>query len=328
MLARNAFAVIIIVFVTLVFGAQVSAGPGFIVYKKYFDIDGMILMKAQYGSEDNAGRHKTLINGAGSLNRHEEVLMSPGFIGTKNDSEWTADPDSLVGLQVASTFMPYKDSENEAEAGSHQVFAVSVKANPGESGRLDQNISAAYYVYEDEETERYFYIEQYASTSGGTMKRYIDLVDSETGHYIFEDTMIRGYARVTDSLQKLGENNLGIGAFSESYTAEGERFETQALILNGGELFEQTVPLGTDLSAVTFPEMIELESDLFTLTGIAVNWGELSEPEYNPYEAGIYLFKGELVFSDDIALEQAVFIYYYLTVDADYILEAEESADQ
>ncbi len=328
MLAKKALAFFIVLLVTLVFGAQVSAESGFLVYNKRFDVDGMILMKAQYGSADNAGQHKTLISGVGSLNRLEEVLMSPGHLDIRNASEWTADPDSLVGLQVASSFMPYKDLENEAEEESNQVFAVSVKANPGESGRLDQNISAAYYVYEDEEIERYFYVEQFASTSDGTMKRYIDLVDPETGHYLYEDTIIRGYARVTDSLMKLGENNLGISRLIESYTAEDELLGIEALILNGGELFEQTIPLGTELSAVTFPEVIELESEQFLLTDLAITWNEFSEPEYNADEAGTYVFKGELTLTDQTTVGQTVYIYFYLTVDPNYSPESGELEDQ
>ena len=328
MLAKNTYIIVIVLLVTLVFGAQVSAEPGFIIYKKSYDVDGMILMKAQYGSEDNAGQHKTLISGVGSLRRLEEVLMSPGYLDINNASEWTGDPDSPVGLQVASSFMPFKDDKNEAEEDSHQVFAVSVKANPGESGRLGQDISAAYYVYEDEEVERYFYIEQFASTSDGTMKRYIDLVDPETGHYLYEDTIIRGYARVTDSLMKLGENNLGVSRLIESYTAENELLEIEALILNGGDLFEQTVPLGTELSTVTFPEVIELESEQISLTDIAIIWNEFSEPDYNANEAGTYIFKGELVLTDQTAVGQTVYIYFYLTVDPTYSPGSDELEDQ
>jgi hypothetical protein len=328
LLAKNASAIFILLLITLVFGAQVSAEPGFIVYNKRFDVNGMIQMKAQYGSEDNAGQHKTLISGVGSLSRLEEVMMTPGYLDIKNASEWTADPDSPVGLQVASSFMPYKDLENEAEEESNQVFAVSVKANPGESGRLDQAVSAAYYVYEDEEVERYFYIEQFASTSDGTMKRYIDLVDPETGHYLYEDTIIRGYATVTDALVKLGENNLGVSRLIESYSAEDELLEIEALILNGGELFEQTVPLGTELSEVTFPELIELESEKFALTDLALTWNELSEPEYNAYEAGTYIFKGELVLTDQIRNDQNVYIFFYLTVDPGSSPESGELEDQ
>ena len=61
MLAKNTHAIFFVLLLTLFFGTQVSAEPGFLVYKKSSDINGLLMMKAQYGNEDNAGRHKTLL---------------------------------------------------------------------------------------------------------------------------------------------------------------------------------------------------------------------------------------------------------------------------
>jgi len=112
-------------------------------YSKTYDLDGRILMKILYGSEtEGTGYHKTLVEGAGSLQREEFNTIGGTVLSVENSSRWTA--DSLRGLEVASTFGVHPETEEGSEAAeSDQVFAVSAKANRGESGSLDQSITAS-----------------------------------------------------------------------------------------------------------------------------------------------------------------------------------------
>ncbi len=306
--------VIILFFMTLVACNSVLAAPGSITYIKSYDLDGHMIIKMLAGGDEVGGVHKSLVNGRGSLSRLDQLVMGGGYFNTSNTSNWTADPDSPMGLEVASNFRSFKNPDHEAEQSAHQVFAVSVKANRGESGSLSQDISAANHVYGDDLQEHYFYIDQYASTSGGTVKRYIDLVDPVSGQYIFEDAKIKGYARVWDSLQAEGAGDLSVTATIYHYNQETESEEEMAVILDGGELFTTSVPTGTTLEQLVFIETIDLEADLYRLTDLAISWDYNSEPPYDPDQTGFYTFIGEVIFPENIIVESKVFILYIVQV--------------
>ncbi len=201
MLLKKFYIVLLVIILIPLISSSAAAETGFVMYNKQYDLDGLISVKMMVGSDQAGGKHKTMIRGEGALFRVDQTLMRPGSIDLYNHSEWFAEPSSPMGLEVAANFRPSGNPENDAEAESHQVFAISVKADRGESGSLTQAISAATHVYGAEEEEHYFYLDQDAFTSGGTVKRYIDLIEPVTGQYLFEDAIIKGYVRVADSLQ-------------------------------------------------------------------------------------------------------------------------------
>ena len=310
MFCKKMFVYVLIVMLTLTAGTVVSAQSGSLSYWKSYDLDGLIYLKMLAGSLDGAGQHKTLIDGQGSLNRIDRILMSGSNLSVYNDSNWVADPHSPRGLTVASTFQLPEDETLDAEA--HQVFAVSVKADRGESGSLTQEIGFEADPDAWESTAS-FAISQYAMTSGGTLKRYIDIVDPQTGQYIFEDGQIRGYARIWDELRSTAEELPFNAAFYtfESAALEGE---DQPLIVDGGELFEQQVPLGTGLEELNFITELDLETDYFIIENVIIEWNYESQPPYDPLQEGVYIFSGELIFPDNIFPDQPVFILFTVTV--------------
>jgi|GEM_PF-1895090 len=119
----------------------------------------------------------------------------------------------------------------EVEELTDQTWAAQVEAEPGEKGRLDQSFEAAYgdtYAGQVEEKDdladdewgftedknvaaghapvrgedyvgNYFHIDQFASTSEGTVKRYIDISSPFTGSYLHEDFEVVGEAQVEES---------------------------------------------------------------------------------------------------------------------------------
>ena len=120
--------------------------------------------------------------------------------------------------------------EGKKEAVSDQIWAVQVEAEPGETGSLSQNFEAAHGPY-DEQVEAgttdqvrkdaygiktdqdgytevvkgedyvgdYFHIEQSASTTGGTTKRYIDISSQWSHGYLYEDMVVKGKAEIIET---------------------------------------------------------------------------------------------------------------------------------
>jgi len=86
------------------------------------------------------------------------------------------------------------------EPVSDQVWAVSVTADPGQEGSLNQSFEAAYKL--DEETGvfvNYFNIEQRAYTSSGETRRYISISSPESHAYVMEDMTVTGKADIRES---------------------------------------------------------------------------------------------------------------------------------
>ncbi len=122
------------------------------------------------------------------------------------------------------------------EGLTDQIWAAQVEADPGFSGALQQDFEAAYgsfggyledpdadipgsvdgrsgedfwYFQPDEDgyldiitgedyVGNYFHIDQFARTSQGTTKRYIDISSPFSGTYLYEDMVITGRSEVTD----------------------------------------------------------------------------------------------------------------------------------
>ncbi len=342
------FAVIVVFILTLALSCTALAAPGSVVYRKFYDLDGIILMKIQAGSDYNTtGQHKTLVKGEGEFTRDELVKLSKGGIVVENDNLWVADPDSLRGLEVASTFH-LNDNPGNGTPGSQQnskqseqVFAVSVDANRGEEGSLSQKISAASAVYSDED-ENFFSISQTASTSDGTVKRRIDLTEPVSGEYLFEDAVIKGRVDISEtltssddnagSLSKAGSSAGETGTEDAVFAAEadkdydgararqnesdnnGEKVFDELVIIDGSEIFKSTVPLGTTVEELGLLEELSFNSDLVTVNDIYVVWDDQLFASYNPEETGSYTFEGKLVFPETIFTEYDIYIYHVVHV--------------
>ncbi|MDW7740198.1 MAG: hypothetical protein SCJ97_09115 [Bacillota bacterium] len=291
MLRTKCFISILLAFLLfLTSAAPVFASYGTISYQKSYDLDGIILIKILSGDEySGAGFHKTLVKGVGNLQRVEAGTVGDGTLAVSSESSWIADPDSLRGLEVASTFGLNPESEY-LDSNYPQVFAVSVKADRGESGQLTQNISA-----ESGESNS-LAIYQHAETSDGTVKRYIDLAFLDPDARIFEDTKIVGYASIVDQL------NTGIE-------------EEVIFVVNQDEGFVITVFPGTVFEEVEFPEIIDLVFDEFILTGIPIEWSDESDPVYNPDEPGRYLFIGQLLLPENVIFEGKVFTIFTVNIE-------------
>ncbi|HED24702.1 MAG TPA: hypothetical protein ENN91_06220 [Firmicutes bacterium] len=272
-------------------------------YWKTYNLNGRILMKILYGSEtEGTGYHKSLIQGAGSLQREEFNSISGSELSVENWSSWTA--GSLRGLEVASAFGIHPDAEEgSAAAESDQVFAVSAKANRGESGTLEQGITAV------GEGDIDFSIEQSVEVTDGTVMRHIDFVDPESGSQIFEDSKIVGYALITDALRTVEEETEGLWE-ALIFSQEGGEGEQTLIVLNGDERFSATYPVGTPLDEVMVPETITVTVGFTSISGVAVAWQPDSEPPYNPDQPGSYMFWGELVFPENITVTDPVLVRY------------------
>lgn len=125
-----------------------------------------------------------------------------------------------------------KDEPNEIKLITDQIWAVQVTAEPGESATLKQNFEAAHGPYDggvdkdsvdkidkdsfglvegDDGTLKtvkgedyvgsYFHIEQLAHTTGGTLKRYIDISSPWSHGYLHEDMSVIGTATIEESFQ-------------------------------------------------------------------------------------------------------------------------------
>ena len=120
--------------------------------------------------------------------------------------------------------------EGKKEAVSDQIWAAQVEAEPGEEGKLKQNFEAAHGPYDErikegtaDEVKKdsfgikpgdngqpevvkgedyvgdYFHIEQEASTTGGTTKRYIDISSQWSHGYVYEDMVVEGRAEIIET---------------------------------------------------------------------------------------------------------------------------------
>jgi hypothetical protein len=355
-LFRKAVVLIMVFVFTLALGNSALAVPGSVLYRKHYELDGQIFMKMLAGNAALGGEHKTLVWGEGILDRHDLIVMGGGEIMVRNLSDWSADPSSPAGLEVASTFTQKIDLPDSLPNTHNQVFAVSVKANRGESGSLRQDISAAAAVYEDGE-EAYFTVDQTATTSGGIVKRYINVVIPASGEQLFEDSNIKGSAEIRDQL--LSAEGIDINATAPESQTLNIEIEVDAdvdqqqlekayhdsdgtaevyFVLDGGLLFENTVLPGLPFEEIALPAVIELASEIFVISDITITWKEQSVPEYDSSLPGTYLFEGELIFPEHITPPGKVLVYYTLhvveelpgdleTLETEIVEDSEDSAE-
>lgn len=141
---------------------------------------------------------------------------------------------AILFLTTGFTFDTSADMTEDSKRKylTDQIWAVQVEVEPGESGKFKQEFEAASGPYDsgtkersDEEVQEdsfgfaydnddiikvikgekyvgdYFHIEQEASTTGGTTRRYIDISSPWTGAYHYEDMTIEGKARIQESFQ-------------------------------------------------------------------------------------------------------------------------------
>jgi len=335
---------IVAVFMALIFilslSSSVLASTNSTRYEKWYNLDGDISIKMQAGSDCSAsGKHQTQVSGVGSLQRHDLIKMNKAELLSQNEGQWVADPDSLRGLEVASSFWLNDESDFD---GPEQVFAISVDADAGEEGYLAQNISSVEATYDQSSLDKgSLEISQDARTSGGKLKRYIDFKDPASSVYVFEDTEIKGFAEIRDEFGTEGNvsEDLQIRQYSisdseqndeegfkeelpgeelsEGGSLEEDTLNTALLVLEGGGMFETEVPLGTSKDELALPQTIEMTTDMFTISGIEINWDADSFPEYDPGREDSYIFAGAIIFPDHIEIQEKMIMFYTVHVTED-----------
>ncbi len=350
MLLKKVAASILVLFFIISISTPAFAATGAMIYEKSYNVDGKMIIKIQSGDKETSpAQHKTLIEGKGHLVREETVLMSPGLLSVNVDSDWQVAETDLRGLSVASV-IELNDYMVEAH-GSNQVFAVKVESERGEQGSLTLDFSAAQdsvygqgalspysiapqeIVYQGE-----FEIDQRASTTGGKMKRYIELVCPVSGTYLFEDSEIRGSADVSDSLRmdNTGSSGGALEAEEQSIPSgdetnsdgQKEQLTADSLTVNPArctetgehlyilesECFESEVLLNTPFEDIGLPEMVNLSTDIFEIQDVFIEWNPESLPLYNPGEKGPYVFLGELLLPESIFSQERMVLLYTVEV--------------
>lgn len=348
MLLKKVAACVLVLFFIISISTPAFAATGAMIYEKSYNLDGKMIIKIQSGDKESSpAQHKTLIEGKGHLVREETVLMSPGLLSVNVDSDWDVAETDLRGLSVASVI---ELNEYMVEAhGSNQVFAVKVKSERGEQGSLTLDFSAAQdsvygqgtlapqeIVYQGE-----FEIDQRASTTGGKMKRYIELVCPVSGTFLFEDSEIRGSADVSDSLRfdnpgsssgalEVEEQSVPAGDEAKNDEQE-EQLTADSLTVNPArctetgehlyilesECFESEVLLNTLFEDIGLPETVNLSTDIFEIQDVFIEWNPESLPLYNPGEKGPYVFLGELLLPESIFSQERMVLLYTVEVVAE-----------
>lgn len=333
---RNFVAPFIVFFLLFSLSAPVDSFSGNMRYDRYFDLEGKILLKLQAGDKGSSpAQHKTLVEGRGAFERDESILIDPHKVSVEADSDWSVSDENLRGLKVGSAVKLNQDLADLSEEAAEQVFAVKVESDPGEEGRLHQDWSASDQVY-SEEMGNLFVIDQEAFTSGGTMRRRIDLICPATGVYMFEDSEIEGYAEVIDSLQPAdGGEDAPKGVNAEQSLKNQEKDYIQELenkslsesdaeaiknklgedfYLLNSEGFEAEVPLGTPLEEVELERYVSLSAGETAISGIEVEWASDTIPSYDPGVVGSYYLKGIMHFPDYIEAPDNIALLYTLHV--------------
>ncbi len=141
---------------------------------------------------------------------------------------WSLQEDGSVGWSGENWF-GYSDGWQPV---SKQIWAARVEANPGYSGRVDQDHETAYGPYtggtltenddrwrlsSDGESDRpgplfvgdFFRIRQTASTKMGVVMRHIDISSPWSHAYLYENAEIIGIATVRESFRM---SNISVGS--------------------------------------------------------------------------------------------------------------------
>ena len=144
------------------------------------------------------------------------------------------DPDQQAELlaMTEAQLLAYAAAEGEDELTtrtyrpiSTQLWAVQVAADPGYSGNLHQDFTAAYGPQEetadgwwvtdagtvavgDDYVGNFFDVEQMARTSMGTVQRFIDISSPWSHAYLMEDMSVVGASEIEEAF---GMTNIGPG---------------------------------------------------------------------------------------------------------------------
>jgi len=361
MLFKKYVSLLIVVIFIISFATPVFAAPGTTVYNKSYDLDGTMLLKIQYGDKDHfPAEHKTMIEGRGKLERDESVVLNQDYLSIFVDSDWSVAESNLWGLTVTSATQLNEGLVEDSEKEAAQVFAVQVQTGSGEEGSLYQDLLITAASDDDSndldnifdnDLINAFFIDQRAYTSGGEMKRYIDLVCPVSGTYIYEDSEIKGYADVTDSLrmENASDSNQtdgqdafdekepsggnepsgGTESYDETKTNEDSKTSVQTeqysesesskndegqVFILASELFESTVLLHTPLEEVELPDTVSLTAELVEITGIEIDWNEESLALYDPDQPGSYIFEGEMIFPEHVIAQGKMVVLYTVHV--------------
>lgn len=111
----------------------------------------------------------------------------------------------MIVLAIVFAFITTGFTGNtiSSEPLTDQVWAVSVSADPGESGSLGMGFEAAYGPYanvdDDDYVGDYFNIEQQTYVSSGETKRYIDISSPVSHAYVSENSTVIGMAAVQET---------------------------------------------------------------------------------------------------------------------------------
>lgn len=268
MLPKSFAAFLLICFFILSWSAPAFASTGHLRYDKYYNLDGRILLKIQAGDKNfSPAQHKTLVEGQGAFEREESIFIEPEEISVTANSDWEVDEHKYRrGLLVGSAVKLNPDQLNQENPGAEQVFAVKLETDPGEEGRLHQEWEASEQL-NNADPGSMFVIDQDAYTSGGKMKRYIDMICPASMVYLFEDSVIEGYAEVTDSLRPASSQ----GQFKTSSDLAEEMMNPEELAVdlpdekpdpedqNGSDLIED--PEKTEPAIDAFDQEPDLEAE-------------------------------------------------------------------
>lgn len=232
---------VLVLFLVTAF-ASAAYAESYLNHSIEYDSEGRIDLKKQSGHEYSTGaRMRQVITGEGSMEKESNILMEEGYIEVDDQQDWVTDEEALRNLAVANSiklftppafvygeddavvwweevheaFRPVlfvgdlspdfnaRERADQWDALTNQIWAVSVEANHGYSGRLDAEFEAAYSRDVADagiflNTEDYFIIEQHAATSEGTLRRYIDISSPKSQAFLHEDMVVDGSSSVSE----------------------------------------------------------------------------------------------------------------------------------
>jgi len=239
-----------------------------------YNLNGTIDLEKTVGHFCNTGAEmKQTIKGAGTMTKVSDIYMKEGFVTVEDSNDFVAAATSSLTVttaiklcappkyvfgeeadgfgeegEVVPVVGPRWDAiyradgtnfdDPEFDALTQQIWAVQVSADPGFSGRVDTNFTAASGPYgglDDEAAEaedadfaddefgwyrddsdepwslwvgedfvgQYFMIDQFARTSQGTTKRYIDISSPFSHAFLHEDMTVVGRAEVRESFEMM-----------------------------------------------------------------------------------------------------------------------------
>ncbi len=252
---KNLIISMVLVLVLITAFATVAYAENYMDHNVEYDMDGKIDLEKQSGYEYGTGaRMRQVITGEGSMEKESSIFMEEGYIEVNDQQDWVTDEQALRNLKVTNSIklssppafvygeddeavwweevreafrpvtltddsLPFNSARKRADqwdALTNQIWAVSVEANPGHSGRVDADFEAA-YISEAAfneiflNTEDYFEIEQHAATSEGILRRYIDISSPKSLAFLHEDMSVDGTSSVSEEFSlfnSTGENEL------------------------------------------------------------------------------------------------------------------------